>query len=127
MLPQIEEFEAEKLCLEDVGADVEFLTFLEAFGSEDAGSVVQHAVPSYSAQHHPLKSSENDLQDYGSMFVVSKGGNDGHLLAHVAANDVLPDKRPLRTDKDAQLQRTREKNRRSQKAYRKRQKVLSSL
>lgn len=126
MLTQREEWEPGDLFQDVLHSDAEFSSFLEALASEDAGTSACGVVPPVTAQHSPSKPFQSDSIDNEHGIDLSEG-NDSLCVPVLAVGSHLSTALSVSpTAKHTRLERTRAKNRRAQKAYRQRLKVLFS-
>lgn len=123
MPPQSDACEPENICEDSANAHEGFKSFLVAIGSDDVGATVCCAASPSNAQNHPSQAFQSDREDAELLFRVSEGRElpevpvPADAIHETAASSAVPRAGHTR------LERTREKNRRAQKAFRRRQKV----
>lgn len=126
MLPPPDDYEVEELCVQDVAEDPGFALFLEALAGENECTTTANDAPPSTVQHRVSQPSNNISNENQAFELVSKGQSATEVPDHSIAGDtaVLS---ALPKAEEIKKERQREKNKRTQKAYRERQKVRSRL
>lgn len=120
MLPVPDPCDEHELFFEDVNSDAGFTLFLEALTSEN---VCTDVTATCSVRRAPSKHSMKANFQPKVFELVSEGSIAAEATAHDIAGDVSTELSSLPTAEEYRLKKLREKNRRTQQAYRNRQKV----
>lgn len=127
MSPERDVCEPEALHEDSLNATAGFKSFLVAIGGDDVGATVCDDVSPSNAQKHPSQPFQSDTDYNEPNMSLSEGIGMPELpvaadaVHEPAASSAVPRSGHTR------LERTREKNRRAQKAFRRRQKLLNWL
>lgn len=125
MMPLLDLCEPEEL---DVNADDGFERFLEALACDDTCTTIPvypDTVPRFNAQHEASQPAKKSLNKCIGVRFVPADQETEKMPDHATVNHVsaLQDLSALPTAQEVKLEKLREKNRRTQKAFRVRQKV----
>lgn len=113
-------------CLDDVSTGKGFSSFLEALVDEDDLHACSDAVPSRSTDHKPSQASPNITSHCNRQLVLEdKSPAEARESAIQCSVPAACSARP--TTRETQLEKRRAKNRRTQQAFRKRQRVCACL